>query len=413
MGPAAGALVGLLALWATAPQPLPKTFTNAAALLDAVAKTYAADAETFRMESITESVSSQDLRRSWQRSVQTVMRAPGNRFRIESQSWIGSWTQASDGTTEWIYVPEAKAYVKRPTGIGPQFPKTYGMGTQALKQAWEMRTVLEQKAEQAKTATMLPEETIVVEGQRYRCYVVHATSEGKGWRAEETFWIEKKTLMFRKIVEHNETVVLISPILKIPSHNDVMTLYPIADLHPQVDSKLFAFTPPADAKEVASLEPNFQGATIPTGSTLVGKLLPDLALAGTDGKETKLSYYRGRPLLIDVWATWCGPCLAWMPSLGRLEKEMRGEGLLVVSIDRDKSAETATHYLAVHGLGWPNYHDGEGRLSKALGETAIPLTLLVDAQGRIAYAGIGSEDEAALRKAIGALVADDKATSAR
>ena len=375
-------------------------------MLDAVAKAYAADAETFRMESITESVSSQELQRSWQKSVQTVLKAPGNRFRIESRSWTGNWTQASDGTTEWIYVPEAKAYVKRPAADGPQFPKMYGMGTQALKQAWEIRVTLEQEAEQAKTPTMLPEETIVVEGQHYPCYVVHAIREGKDWHTEETFWIEKKTLMFRKEVKHVESLVPLSPILKIPSHADVTTLYPIADFHPQIDPKLFAFTPPADAKQVASMEPNLQGATMPPAATVVGKLLPDVSLTGTDGKETKLSSFRGRPLLIDVWATWCGPCLAWMPSLGRLEKEMRGNGLQVVSIDRDEVPQTATHYLSLHGFQWPNFHDKEGKLGKALGEAAIPLTLLVDAQGRIAYAGIGGEDEAGLRKAIAGLVSE-------
>jgi thiol-disulfide isomerase/thioredoxin/outer membrane lipoprotein-sorting protein len=410
MGPAAGAFLGLLAMWGAAPQTPPPEFTDAAALLDAVAKTYAADADTFRMESITESVSSQESRRSWQKSMQTVLKAPGNRFRIESRSWTGNWTQASDGTTEWIYLPEAKAYVKRPAGDGPQFPKIYGMGTQALKQAWEMRITLEQEAEQAKNARMLPEETIVVEGQHYPCYVVHATSEGKGWHAEETFWIEKKTLMFRKEIEHEETSLLISPILKIPSHEDVTTLYPIADLHPQIDPKLFALTPPPDAKEVASLEPNFQGVTMPPAPSVVGKMLPDVSLTGTDGKETKLSSLRGRALLIDVWATWCGPCLAWMPSLGRLEKEMRGTGLQVVSIDRDEAAETATHYLSLHGFQWPNYHDREGKLGKALGEGAIPLTLLVDAQGRIAYAGIGGEDEGALRKAIADLAREPVAS---
>ena len=59
---------------------------------------------------------------------------------------------------------EARMYVKRPAGSGAQFPKN-GMGTMELKQAWEMRTILE--AEQAKNATVLPEETIVVEGRRY------------------------------------------------------------------------------------------------------------------------------------------------------------------------------------------------------------------------------------------------------
>jgi outer membrane lipoprotein-sorting protein len=275
MGPAAGALVGLLAIWATPPQPKPHAFTDAAALLDAVAKNYAADADTFRMESITESVDSQELQRTWEKSVQTVLKAPGNRFRIDARSWAGAWIQGSDGKTEWIDVPEAKAYVKRAAGNGPQFPKTYGMGTMSLWQAWEMRTTLEQDAEKAKTPTMLPGETVVVEGQHYRCYVVHATSEGKGWHAEETFWIEKKTLMFRKQVKHVESFVSLSPILKIPSHEDVTTLYPIADIHPQIDPKVFAFTPPPDAKQVASLEPNFQGVTLPPAPSVAGKMLPD------------------------------------------------------------------------------------------------------------------------------------------
>jgi hypothetical protein len=99
-----------------------------------------------------------------------------------------------------------------------------------------------------------------------------------------------------------------------------------------------------------------------------------------------------------------------MPSLGRLEKEMRGKGLQVVSIDRDEAAETATRYLSLHGFGWPNYHDREGKLSKALGDRRIPLTLLVDAQGRIAYGGIGGEDEAALRKAIADLLPEPAAS---
>jgi thiol-disulfide isomerase/thioredoxin/outer membrane lipoprotein-sorting protein len=412
MGPAVGAFLGLLAMWGAAPQTGPSEFTNAAALLNAVAKSYAADADTFRMESITESVRNQEMQRTWEKSVHTVLKAPGNRFRIEARSWGGTWMQGSDGTTEWSYVPEAKAYVKRPAGDGPQFPKTtYGMGMMALRQTWEMRITLGQEAERAKNATMLPEETIVVERQRYPCYVVHATREGEGWQEEETFWIEKKTLMFRKTVEHQGSFLSVNPILKIPFHADVTTLYPVADLHPQIDPKLFVFTPPVDAKEVATLEPNLQGITMPPAPTVVGKLLPDVSLTGADGRETTLSSFRGRPLLIDVWATWCGPCLAWMPSLGRLEKEMRGKGLQVVSIDRDETAETATRYLSLHEFGWPNYHDGEGRLSKALGDRRIPLTLLVDAQGRIAYAGIGGEDEAALRKAIADLVSE--ATAAR
>jgi thiol-disulfide isomerase/thioredoxin/outer membrane lipoprotein-sorting protein len=403
MLPAFGAFLCVMASWISQPQASPKGFADGAALLDAVAKIYAADAETFHFESVTETLQNNELQRSWQKSFQSVFKAPGNRFWIETRNWTGTWMQASDGATEWVYLSEAKMYTKRNAGNGPQFPKTYGMGTMGLKQAWDLRTTLDVEAEHAKNATMLPEETIEVEGQRYPCYVVHSKNDSNGLHSEETFWIEKRTLMMRKEVKQQEVLEQFSPILKIAAHEETTTLYPVADLHPPIDAKVFAFAPPSDAQEVSTLEPEVQGFATPPATHAVGRLLPDISLTGADGKEMKLSSFRGRPLLIDVWATWCGPCLEWMPSLGGLEREMRGKGLQVISVDRDEVAENATHYLAVHEFPWPNYHDREGTLGKALGEERIPLTLLIDAEGRIAYLDVNS-GETALRKAIAGLL---------
>jgi hypothetical protein len=75
----------------------------------------------------------------------------------------------------------------------------------------------------------------------------------------------------------------------------VTTVYPVADLHPQIDAKLFAFAPPPDAKQVATLEPNFQGSTMPPAPTVVGKLLPDVSLTGqTDVRRSCLRFAGGR-----------------------------------------------------------------------------------------------------------------------
>ncbi|MFL6426828.1 MAG: redoxin family protein [Acidobacteriaceae bacterium] len=407
----AGVVVWLLGVGALAAQAPTEKFTDPTVLLDAVAKTYAG-AETFHLQSISERVENSDLHRSWEKEVHTVIRAPGNRFRIEARTWLGTWMQDSDGTTEWSYVTEGKMYVKRPAGEGPQFPNVYGMGTMQLRQAWDMRTLLDADATSAKHATMLPAETIQVEGKSYPCYVVHATNEGQGFHSEQTFWIEKKTLLIRKEVKQEETVVIVSPALKMPQHQEVTVVYPISDMNPQIDPKLFQFTPPSDAKEVATLEPGLHGSAPPTAApSWVGKPLPDVTLTGTDGRETKLSSFRGRPLLIDSWATWCGSCLEWMPSLARIEEEMRAKGLQVISVDRDEAAENATHYMAVHGFAWPNFHDGGGKLSKAFAEKGIPLTVLVDAKGRVAYMATDS-DEGALRKAIAALLPDTEAHGA-
>ncbi|HEX6495344.1 MAG TPA: redoxin family protein [Acidobacteriaceae bacterium] len=400
----AGVVLWLLGVGTVQAQAPTEKFTDPAKLLDAVAKTYAG-ADTFHFQSITERVANAELHRSWEKEVHTVIKARGNRFRIEARTWLGTWMQDSDGTTEWSYAREGKIYVKRPAGEGPQFPKMYGMGTMHLRQAWDMRTFLDAEATSAKHATMLPEETIQMEGKSYPCYVVHATNEGQDFHSDQTFWIGKKTLLIRKEVKQEATAVIVSSAIKMPQHEEETILYPIADLDPQIDPKLFQFTPPSDAKEVATLEPNIPGNTPPPASSLAGKQLPDITLTDANGRETKLSSFRGHPLLIDSWATWCGPCLEWMPSLGRLEKEMRAQGLQVISVDRDEAAENATHYMAVHGFTWPNYHDAEGKLSKALAEKRIPLTVLVDAKGQVTYM-VTDSDEAALRKPIVALLPD-------
>jgi thiol-disulfide isomerase/thioredoxin len=395
-----------------AAQMPPRGFTDAAALLDAVAKTYAVDTAKFHLESITETVKNEELERSWSKSVLTAVKGEGKRFRIEARTPTSTWVQDSDGGTEWVYVREGHVYVKRPVADAPQFPRMYTSGTIELKNAWEMRAFLEADAERAKSATMLADETIAIAGHGYPCYVVHATSDGAGWHADSTFWIEKQALVFRKILEHRDGELIIVPglpSLKVPFHEDVTTVYPVVDLNAQDAPELFAFVPPADAKEVSTLEPQMPGfkSAAPQG---VGRLVPDISLTGTDGKLVKLSSFRGQPLLIDVWATWCAPCLAWMPSLGKLEQEMRTKGLQVISVDRDKEAVNATHYLAVHGFSWPNYHDGDGKLAVALSEKRIPLTVLIDTQGRIAFMSVDS-DEAALRKAIAGLESDKSGSS--
>ena len=400
----AGIVLCLLASRVATPQAPPQIYKDAAALLDAVAKNYASDTPTFHIEAVAESVRTSELDNDRRKSLTTVIKGPDRRYRIEVRApFSGTWLQDSDGTTEWVFVREANMYVKRAAGDGPQFPKVVtAMGTMEVKNAWEMRTFLDADLEHAKNATMLPDETITLAGHNYPCYVVHATSEGTGRHADRTFWIEKQALVLRKTVEHRDSYSIASPILKIPFHEDVTTTYPLVDFNAHDVPEVFAFVPPADAKEVATLEPEWPAPSSQAPPHGAAKQAPDISLTGPDGKEVKLSSFHGRPLLIDEWATWCAQCLVSMPSVGKLGQDMRGNGLQIISVDRDEDAASATHYLSVHDFTWPNFHDREGKLAQALGENRLPLTLLIDAEGRIVYEGVASDD-AALRKAIAGL----------
>jgi outer membrane lipoprotein-sorting protein len=164
-------LLSLPVAWAQSSQQ----FTDPLALLGVVSEAYAANPDTFHLESITETVNNNDLQREWRKVYRTAIKGPDNLYHIETRSPFGSYIQDSDGKNEWVYLVEAQMYVVRPVPrLWPQLPKIMNGGNNELSEAWNMRISLEAEARGYKHATMLPEETIVVEGKKYACYVVHS-----------------------------------------------------------------------------------------------------------------------------------------------------------------------------------------------------------------------------------------------
>lgn len=279
----------LMAIFVAQAQDLQKEFTDPVALLKAVAKTYAVGVDTFRMESVSETTSNADLHHEWRKVYQTAIKGPGNLYRIETRSPFGSMIQDSDGTNEWVYQIEGKMYVKRPLPQNwPEFSKLYFGGNNEVMSAWSMCMSLESTAAGYKEAAMLPQETISIEGHSFPCYVVHVTSNNstsgpdKDSYSDTTFWIDKTALVFRKQVRHVSSYAVDSAnrAIRIPFLEDSTTIYPAADLNPRIDRDTFRFTPPADAKEVAKLEPDwFVSAPSAPKITLAGQPAPDVSFS--------------------------------------------------------------------------------------------------------------------------------------
>ena len=142
------------------------------------------------------------------------------------------------------------------------------------------------------------------------------------------------------------------------------------------------------------------------GEVAVGELLRDAALDGLNGPARRLSDFRGRPLLINVWASWCGPCRAETASLERLAWSDAGTGLTIIGISTDDSRPAALAWLARSNATLSHYIDHRLELEHLLGATSLPLTVIVDAQGRVqrrfvgARAWDGAEAVADIRRAL-------------
>lgn len=110
---------------------------------------------------------------------------------------------------------------------------------------------------------------------------------------------------------------------------------------------------------------------------------PASQMQGLSGPSKNVSVFHGKPLVINVWASWCGPCRQEMGSLERLSRHYGGKQFNVIGISTDDYRERATAFLQQSNTTFSNYIDSKLVLESMLGADRLPLTLLVDAQRRV------------------------------
>ena len=114
-----------------------------------------------------------------------------------------------------------------------------------------------------------------------------------------------------------------------------------------------------------------------------GEAIPDQPLYGLFHDYRKFSDFQGKPLIINVWASWCAPCRAEMGSLDRLARRHNGRQFHVIGISTDDHADKAQAFVVGAGVSFDNYIDRNLVLENMLGASRIPLTVLVDAKGKV------------------------------
>jgi thiol-disulfide isomerase/thioredoxin len=128
---------------------------------------------------------------------------------------------------------------------------------------------------------------------------------------------------------------------------------------------------------IMSPAPVDAGAEIPVGGTL-----QNLPMQGLTGTSRFISEYRGKPLIINVWASYCTPCLAEMGSLERLWQQY-GDEFNVIGISIDDFRQRADEFLSRAETTFPHFIDRNLQLETMLGANTIPLTLLIDSDSRV------------------------------
>jgi thiol-disulfide isomerase/thioredoxin len=126
---------------------------------------------------------------------------------------------------------------------------------------------------------------------------------------------------------------------------------------------------------------------------------PDFNLRDANGGPASLSAYRGSLVLLNFWATWCGPCREEMPSMEQLNRYFGGQGLAVVAVNQRESAALVNKFMKSHGLSFTTPLDPDGRVGASYRVYGIPVTYLIDGNGQAIGMKSGSRDWAS-REAI-------------
>lgn len=133
------------------------------------------------------------------------------------------------------------------------------------------------------------------------------------------------------------------------------------------------------------------GCTRPSGPE--GKPAPDFEAKTLDGRALSLSGLKGKVVLLDFWATWCGPCEETIPNLVELYRRHRASGLEIVGVSLDDDERDVPAFAAENGMRYPIVVDSEKRLLDSYQVRSVPTTVLVDREGVVRGRWVGAGEE--------------------
>ncbi len=175
---------------------------------------------------------------------------------------------------------------------------------------------------------------------------------------------------------------------KLGRHDEADIAYQQLVDHPEYGSRSFAKT----AKRILALDKESRNGEIPSNrfqmgapDELLGKQAIDFQVKDVNGEDLSLEKYRGKIVLLDFWAVWCGPCRAQTPYLKRAYEEFKNRDFEIIGISLDREKSKLLAYIEEQDITWPQFFDetGEHSIAQMYKVTVIPQLFLIDQEGVI------------------------------
>jgi cytochrome c biogenesis protein CcmG/thiol:disulfide interchange protein DsbE len=122
------------------------------------------------------------------------------------------------------------------------------------------------------------------------------------------------------------------------------------------------------------------------------------------GGDGSLAEYRGRWVLVNIWASWCGPCRGEAPALEKFQRRYGSATFTVLGIDSRDLSSDGRQFVRRYGLSYPQLRDGDGAAAHDFGTTGVPENFLVDPRGKVRLLVRGPVDAAYLRSEVAPLI---------
>jgi len=315
------------------------------------------------------------------------------RIHDEVSSGTAAGMIVSDGQETVVYNAQLGQYTRKQGNADSAFarmPQKGIGGTLIARFALAATGVLDVKR--------LPNETVVMDDRERDCIVLDVAYQPTAHRAQVTedprrYWIDAQTHMVLRV---RTRLKADAPQYGGKVEQDETITFDRALTNPVFADSLWVFQAPPASREVSE----FNASRQDEAAAFTGKPAIDFSLKDLNGRSHSLKGLRGKTVLLDFWATWCGPCRITMPQVAKIHAEYKNRGVEVMSINVGESAKKAGDYMTKNGYAFTTLLDEDRSLATRYRVNGIPTLVVIDAAGKVTDYLVGARDDVALRAAL-------------